>query len=228
MDDLRADEKECAEHVMLVDLGRNDLGRVCVPGTVQVDELMGIELYSHVMHMVSSVSGTLAPGRRRHRRAQGGLPGRHRERRPQGARHADHRRARDGAPRPVRRRHRLPVATAATSTPASASARSIVKDGVAHVQAGAGIVADSVPAREFEETENKAAALLRAIELAHEEFADAPRSAESSGSEHEPPDRTRRDAAGLRHRQLRLVHLQPGPAPGRARRRGRRCAATTR
>ena len=59
IDDLRADEKECAEHVMLVDLGRNDLGRVCVPGTVKVDEFMEMELYSHVIHMVSSVSGTL-------------------------------------------------------------------------------------------------------------------------------------------------------------------------
>src|SRR5439155_20622483 len=58
-DDLLADEKECAEHVMLVDLGRNDLGRVCEYGSVSVDELMVVETYSHVMHIVSSVSGTL-------------------------------------------------------------------------------------------------------------------------------------------------------------------------
>ena len=108
IEDLRADEKERAEHVMLVDLGRNDLGRVCVPGTVKVDEFMEMELYSHVIHMVSSVSGTLARGQGPDRRAQGRLPRRDRERRPQGARHADRRRARDGAARPLRRRHRLP------------------------------------------------------------------------------------------------------------------------
>src|SRR5262249_60705674 len=60
--ELLADEKERAEHVMLVDLGRNDLGRVCEYGTVTVDELMEIEAYSHVMHIVSSVSGTLREG----------------------------------------------------------------------------------------------------------------------------------------------------------------------
>ena len=58
-DDLLADEKECAEHMMLVDLGRNDLGRVCAYGSVVVDELMQVETYSHVIHIVSSVSGTL-------------------------------------------------------------------------------------------------------------------------------------------------------------------------
>ena len=61
--DLLADEKENAEHVMLVDLGRNDLGRVCAPGTVKVSELFTIERYSHVMHMVSTVTGRLRAGR---------------------------------------------------------------------------------------------------------------------------------------------------------------------
>src|SRR4029079_10581967 len=60
--ELLADEKERAEHVMLVDLGRNDLGRVCEFGTVEVESLMTIETYSHVMHIVSSVAGTLKPG----------------------------------------------------------------------------------------------------------------------------------------------------------------------
>ena len=61
--ELLADEKERAEHVMLVDLGRNDLGRVCEYGSVKVDDFMVVENYSHVMHIVSNVSGTLRPGR---------------------------------------------------------------------------------------------------------------------------------------------------------------------
>ena len=93
MDDLRGDEKECAEHVMLVDLGRNDLGRVCVPGSVQVDELMGMELYSHVIHMVSSVSGTLTEGRTAIEALKATFPAGTVERRPQGTCNADHRRA---------------------------------------------------------------------------------------------------------------------------------------
>ena len=71
-DELLGDEKERAEHVMLVDLGRNDLGRVCEFGTVEVGELMSVETYSHVMHIVSSVTGTLRPERRRDGRAARG------------------------------------------------------------------------------------------------------------------------------------------------------------
>jgi anthranilate synthase component 1 len=167
---LRADEKERAEHVMLVDLGRNDLGRVCRPGTVKVDELMEMELYSHVIHMVSSVSGRLAADATPTDALKAAFPaGTVR-----------------GAPKvramqivdELETVRRGPYAGAIGYLSYSGDLDTcicirtvIVKDDVAYLQAGAGIVADSDPATEFEETQNKAAALLRAVELAHEEFA---------------------------------------------------------
>jgi len=168
--DLRADEKERAEHVMLVDLGRNDLGRVCAPGTVRVDEFMGMELYSHVIHMVSSVSGRLAEGVTPTDALKAAFPAG----------------TVSGAPKvramqivdELETVRRGPYAGAIGYLSYGGDLDTcicirtvVVKDGVAHVQAGAGIVADSDPAKEYEETQNKAAALLRAIELAHEEFA---------------------------------------------------------
>jgi len=168
--DLRADEKECAEHVMLVDLGRNDLGRVCRPGSVAVDELMEMELYSHVIHMVSSVRGTLAPGVTPTDALKAAFPAG----------------TVSGAPK-VRAMQIIDELETVRRGPYAGAIgylsyggdldtcicirTVIVKDGVAYVQAGAGIVADSEPAKEFEETQNKAAALLRAVESAHEEFA---------------------------------------------------------
>ena len=221
MDDLRADEKERAEHVMLVDLGRNDLGRVCAPGTVKVDELMEMELYSHVIHMVSTVSGTLRRGDDAHRRAQGGLPGRHRHRRPQGPRHADHRRARDRAARPLRRRHRLPQLRRRPRHLHLHPHRA--RQGRHGLRAGRRRHRRRLRARrtEYEETQNKAAALLRAIDLAHEQFGDGGTCMTPSSS----PARRRRP--GLHDRQLRLVHLQPRAVPRRAGRRGRPWSATT-
>ena len=169
--DLRADEKERAEHVMLVDLGRNDLGRVCVPGTVTVDEFMEMELYSHVIHMVSSVSGTLAAGNDPTDALKAAFPAG----------------TVSGAPKvramqivdELETVRRGPYAGAIGYLSYGGDLDTcicirtvIVKDGVAHVQAGAGIVADSVPEKEYAETQNKAAALLRAIDLAHEQFGD--------------------------------------------------------
>ncbi len=171
MDDLRADEKERAEHVMLVDLGRNDLGRVCVPGTVKVDEFMEMELYSHVIHMVSSVNGTLAEGNDPAAALKAAFPAG----------------TVSGAPKvramqivdELETVRRGPYAGAIGYLSYGGDLDTcicirtvVVKDGVAHVQAGAGIVADSVPAMEYAETRNKAAALLRAIDLAHEQFGD--------------------------------------------------------
>ena len=168
--DLLADEKERAEHVMLVDLGRNDLGRVCVPGTVRLDEFMSMELYSHVIHMVSSVRGELAPGCSPIDALKAAFPAG----------------TVSGAPK-VRAMQILDELETVRRGPYAGAIgylsyggdldtcicirTVVVKDGTAYLQAGAGIVADSDPAREYEETRNKAAALLRAVELAHEEFA---------------------------------------------------------
>jgi anthranilate synthase component 1 len=168
--DLRADEKERAEHVMLVDLGRNDLGRVCEPGTVRLDEFMGMELYSHVIHMVSSVRGTLADDRTPMDALKAAFPAG----------------TVSGAPK-VRAMQIIDELETVRRGPYAGAIgylsyggdldtcicirTVVVKDGTAYLQAGAGIVADSEPANEYEETRNKAAALLRAVELAHEEFA---------------------------------------------------------
>jgi len=166
--ELRADPKECAEHIMLVDLGRNDLGRVCTPGTVHVDELMEIESYSHVVHMVSSVSGTLAPERTAMDAPKAAFPAG----------------TVSGAPK-IRAMQIIDELEATRRGPYAGAIgylgyggdldtciciRTILmKDGKAHVQAGAGIVADSVPETELEETRFKAAALIRALDLAHTE-----------------------------------------------------------
>jgi anthranilate synthase component I len=168
--DLLADEKERAEHVMLVDLGRNDLGRVCVPGTVRLDEFMSMELYSHVIHMVSSVRGALQPGCTPIDALKAAFPAG----------------TVSGAPK-VRAMQIIDELETVRRGPYAGAIgylsyggdldtcicirTVVIRDGTAYLQAGAGIVADSEPAKEYEETRNKAAAMLRAVELAHEEFA---------------------------------------------------------
>ena len=163
--ELLADEKERAEHVMLVDLGRNDLGRVCEYGTVVVDELMEIESYSHVMHIVSSVSGTL--------RGEVGAMDALRSVLPAGTL--------SGAPKvramqiidelePLKRGGyggAIGYLSYAGDLDTAIHIRTVVvKDGVAHVQAGGGTVADAQPAYEYEESLAKSTAAMRAIELA--------------------------------------------------------------
>ncbi len=165
-DELLADAKERAEHLMLVDLGRNDLGRICAPGSVQVVEFMKIERYSHVMHIVSTVVGDLADGRTSFDALAATFPAG----------------TLSGAPKvrameiidelePVRRGLYGGVVGyldfAGDVDTAIAIRTAVLKDGVAHVQAGAGLVADSVPAREDEECRNKAAAVLRAVAVAN-------------------------------------------------------------
>jgi anthranilate synthase component 1 len=164
-EELLADEKERAEHVMLVDLTRNDVGRVSRYGTVRVPDLMTIERYSHVMHIVSSVQGRLVPGKDAFDVLRAVFP------------HGTV----SGAPK-VRAMEILDELEPTARGPYAGAVgyagyngaldtciairTLVVKDGVAYAQAGGGIVADSVPATEYDETINKAKALIRAIEMA--------------------------------------------------------------
>jgi anthranilate synthase component 1 len=164
---LQADPKERAEHVMLVDLGRNDLGRVARPGTVRVSKYMEVERYSHVLHLVSHVEAKMAPGldaleALRSVFPAGTLSGAPKVRAMQliAAAEGERRGLYGGAVGYLGYDGNLDTAITIRSA--------VLKDGVAHVHTGAGIVAASVPEREFEETEHKAAALRRAIELAAE------------------------------------------------------------
>ena len=163
--DLLADEKERAEHVMLVDLGRNDLGRVCEYGSVEVETFMSVETYSHVIHIVSSVAGTLRADVSAVQALRSVLPAG----------------TLSGAPKvrameiidelePVKRgayggavgwlsyHGQLDTCICIRTV--------VVKDGVAHVQAGGGTVADARPDYEYEESRAKARGVVRAIELA--------------------------------------------------------------
>ena len=163
--ELLADEKERAEHMMLVDLGRNDLGRVCEYGSVRVQTLMAVEYYSHVMHIVSSVSGRLRDGVGAMDALRATLPAG----------------TLSGAPKvramqiidelePVKRGGyggAIGYLSYTGELDTAIHIRTVVvKDGVAHLQAGGGTVADASPEREFGESESKAHAVMRAIELA--------------------------------------------------------------
>jgi anthranilate synthase component 1 len=163
--DLLADEKERAEHVMLVDLGRNDLGRVARPGTVSVSELMEVENYSHVMHIVSTVTGTMREDADAFDALRATFPAG----------------TVSGAPkirameivRELEQHARGPYAGTVGyvgydgAMDMCITIRTfVVCRGEATIQSGAGIVADSLPEREFEETEHKARALHRTLELA--------------------------------------------------------------
>ncbi len=165
--ELLADPKERAEHVMLVDLGRNDIGRVCEYGTVRVHDLMTIERYSHVMHIVSNVEGILKDGLGAMDVLKATFPAG----------------TLSGAPKvhamelidqlePVKRGIYGGAcgywSYAGDMDLAIAIRTAIVKEQVLHVQAAAGVVADSVPEMEWRETEHKARALLRASELVEE------------------------------------------------------------
>ena len=163
--ELLADDKEKAEHIMLVDLGRNDIGRVCNFGSVEVDNLMMIERYSHVMHIVSNVIGQLSAGRNSFDVLRATFPAG----------------TVSGAPKirameiidEFETTRRGPYAGAlgyiafSGDMDMAITIRTIlIKDGIATVQAGAGIVADSVPEKEYQECMNKARALLKALEVA--------------------------------------------------------------
>jgi len=170
--DLKADPKEIAEHIMLVDLGRNDVGRIARMGTVKVDELMVVERYSHVMHLVSHVSGTLKPGRDAYDVFRAAFPAG----------------TVSGAPKirameiieELEQHQRGPYAGAVGYFGFSGNMdfcitirTMLIKNKKIYVQAGAGIVADSRPEREYQETVNKAQGMFKAIQRAHEGIENA-------------------------------------------------------
>ncbi|MDQ7728366.1 anthranilate synthase component I [Halomonas sp. SpR8] len=163
--DLLADPKELAEHLMLIDLGRNDVGRICQTGSVEVTDQMVVERYSHVMHIVSNVTGRLKPGLTAMDALRATFPAG----------------TVSGAPKiraleiidevePVKRG----IYSGAVGylswhgnmDTAIAIRTAVIKDGQLHVQAGAGIVADSVPEMEWQETLNKGRAIFRAVAMA--------------------------------------------------------------
>jgi len=163
--ELLADPKELAEHLMLIDLGRNDVGRVAEIGTVEVTDRMTVERYSHVMHIVSNVVGRLRPGLSAIDVLRATFPAG----------------TLSGAPKiraleiidelePVRRGVYSGavgyLAWSGDMDTAIAIRTAVIKDGELHVQAGGGIVHDSVPQNEWDETMNKARAMIRAVELA--------------------------------------------------------------
>jgi anthranilate synthase component 1 len=163
--ELLEDPKERAEHVMLVDLGRNDLGRVCEAGSVEVETFMAVETYSHVMHIVSSVAGVLREGVTPMDALRSALPAG----------------TLSGAPKvramqiidelePVKRGGyggAIGYLSYSGDLDTCIHIRTVVvKDGVAHIQAGGGTVADAKPEYEYEESRAKSRAVLRAIELA--------------------------------------------------------------
>jgi anthranilate synthase component 1 len=165
--ELMADEKERAEHIMLVDLGRNDLGRVCSFGSVKVTDLMRIEKYSHVMHLVSSVEGELREDLDCYHALESCLPAG----------------TVSGAPKvrameiiesmEPRRRGVYGgsvgyIDFSGNLDTCIALRTLVIKNGIAYIQAGGGVVADSEPRREREESINKASALIRAVKFAHE------------------------------------------------------------
>jgi len=167
-EEMRLDEKEVAEHMMLVDLGRNDLGRVAEYGSVNVDALMNVEKYSHVQHLVSALSAKLRRGMHRFDALAACFPAG----------------TVSGAPkvraieiiRDLEPTKRGVYAGAVghfdytgNMDMCIAIRTLVIENGVATIQAGAGIVADSVPELEFEETVNKAKVMLRAIEIAEDE-----------------------------------------------------------
>jgi anthranilate synthase component 1 len=163
--ELSADEKELAEHTMLLDLGRNDVGRVAQPGSVRVPQMFEVERYSHVMHLVSHVAGKLRAGRTPYDALRSCFPAG----------------TVSGAPK-IRAMEIIAELEPARRGPYAGAIgwfgfngnldtcitirTTVMKDGVAYVQAGGGIVFDSDPATEYQETVNKSRAVMRAIEQA--------------------------------------------------------------
>ena len=167
--ELLADPKELAEHIMLIDLGRNDVGRVCDFGSVELSEVMHVERYSHVMHISSNVTGHLAEGKSTFDALRSGLPAG----------------TVSGAPKirameiidEMEPQKRGPYAGAVGYIDFSgnmdmciALRTLVLQDGKCYAQAGCGVVYDSVPADEYEETVNKARAMIKAVQIAEDQL----------------------------------------------------------
>lgn len=168
-EEMRADEKEVAEHMMLVDLGRNDLGRVAQFGSVKVEDLMSVERYSKVQHLVSSLSARLRDGFDRFDALAACFPAGTVTGAPK-VRAMEVIRELEPDDRGVYAGAVLYMDYADNLDSCIAIRTIVLRKGEASVQAGAGIVADSVPEREFDETVHKAQALLRAIEMAEDDL----------------------------------------------------------
>ena len=166
-EELRNDPKERAEHVMLLDLGRNDVGRVSQPGTVRVTDCMEIERYSHIMHLVSNVVGQLRPEVSSYDALRSGFPAGTVSGAPK-IRAMEIINELEGEQRGVYAGAVGYFSHSGNLDTAIALRTMVVKNGRAYVQAGGGIVADSVPAEEYQESMNKAGALLRALDMAEE------------------------------------------------------------
>ncbi len=212
--ELLADPKERAEHVMLVDLARNDLGRVVTFGTEQVDEFMTVERYSHIMHLTSQVSGRLRPGKGAIDVLRATLPAG----------------TVSGAPKvrameiiddlePAKRGPYAGVVgyfdfSGNLDTAILIRTMTVTADGRASVQAGGGVVADSVPETEYEESCNKAAALLAAVpaarrmRAAHEEAAPA----EAAPAEAAPAEAAHEEAAPAEAAPAEAAPAEAAPA----------------
>jgi anthranilate synthase component 1 len=168
-EELRKDPKEIAEHIMLVDLGRNDVGRVAEVGSIKVTEMMTVERYSHVMHLVSNVEGDLREGLDAFDVLRSCFPAG----------------TVTGAPKvrameiieELEPTKRGPYAGAVGYFSYSGNMDTcitirtlVIKDNKVYVQAGAGIVADSIPEKEYAETVNKAMGMMRAVDMAEKEI----------------------------------------------------------
>src|SRR5438045_4026318 len=163
--ELQSDPKERAEHIMLVDLARNDVGRVSTPGSIQVSELMEIERYSHVMHLVSNITGQLRDDLSPYDALRAGFPAGTVSGAPK-IRAMEIINELEGEQRGVYAGAVGYFSHSGNQETAIALRTMVIKNGRAYIQAGCGVVADSDPAAEYQESLNKARALLRALDEA--------------------------------------------------------------
>jgi anthranilate synthase component 1 len=177
-EELQKDPKERAEHVMLVDLARNDVGRVCIPGTIKISDFMDVERYSHVMHLVTNVAGKLSPNATPFDALRSGFPAGTVSGAPK-IRAMEIISELEGEQRGVYAGAVGYISHNGNQETAIALRTMVMKAGRAYIQAGCGVVADSIPAAEYQECLNKARALLRALDEAENIAANSNHIAES-------------------------------------------------